>query len=430
MTASMGPEAVRELTDDELLDVLEAQPRPDLNSRRMVYGEIARRHRATVERFVSASVDHHDAPDIAQQTFIDAFAYLEKNVSLAPPRRLRGWLVQCARRRILKYRERNGRVRPGLTDDMVSEAKDAERPVVAGHDPIRLEMTRRLLTEVHESLDTDEQRLYSLRILKGLSSKDAAARLEEPFGAVKGRCTRLQTTVAERFHVLLLIRGGRKGCPTLDALLTDYEAQHGRGLTKELTKLVTKHYETCAKCGNCGVCRTTRQQLIWDAAPVAIPVILAGAFAESIERAVRTAGDMTPTAFAEQAAPAPVVSVPSSPPRTARRGLGRRARVTALAAAVAAVIAAVAIATRPHHAAGAGPVDAANLTRQQQAARAISQAMVSRSVTAFDIEARNLGDPNEFHGQGRISMSPHDTNAATHVLYEPGEDPWFPQTSW
>ncbi|MEV6020453.1 hypothetical protein [Streptomyces sp. NPDC051997] len=53
--------------------------------------------------------------------------------------------------------------------------------------------------------------------------------------------------------------------------------------------------------------------------------------------------------------------------------------------------------------------------------------MVSRSVTAFDIEARNLSDPAEFHGQGRIAMSSGGTKAAaTHVQYEPGEDPWFP----
>lgn len=53
--------------------------------------------------------------------------------------------------------------------------------------------------------------------------------------------------------------------------------------------------------------------------------------------------------------------------------------------------------------------------------------MVKRSVTAFDIDARNLSDPAEFHGQGRIDMSSGGTKAAaTHVLYEPGEDPWFP----
>ncbi|MEW2753867.1 hypothetical protein AB0944_14725 [Streptomyces sp. NPDC048399] len=53
--------------------------------------------------------------------------------------------------------------------------------------------------------------------------------------------------------------------------------------------------------------------------------------------------------------------------------------------------------------------------------------MVSRSVTAFDIEARNTSDPAQFHGQGRIDMSSDGTKAAaTHVLYEPGEDPWYP----
>ncbi|MEY2243232.1 hypothetical protein AB8A21_09850 [Streptomyces sp. BF23-18] len=53
--------------------------------------------------------------------------------------------------------------------------------------------------------------------------------------------------------------------------------------------------------------------------------------------------------------------------------------------------------------------------------------MISRSVTAFDIEARHTSDPAQFHGQGRIGMSSDGTKAAaTHVLYEPGEDPWYP----
>ncbi len=71
--------------------------------------------------------------------------------------------------------------------------------------------------------------------------------------------------------------------------------------------------------------------------------------------------------------------------------------------------------------------DAANLSPQERAARAVQQAMVGRRVTAFDIDARNVSDPAEFHGQGRIDMSSGRTRAAaTHVLYEPGEDPWFP----
>ncbi|MFE2296995.1 hypothetical protein ACFXAW_02215 [Streptomyces sp. NPDC059445] len=74
-----------------------------------------------------------------------------------------------------------------------------------------------------------------------------------------------------------------------------------------------------------------------------------------------------------------------------------------------------------------GTADSSNLTPQERVARAVEQAMVSRAVTAFDINARNLSDPAQFHGQGRIGMSPDGTKAAaTHVLYEPGEDPWYP----
>ncbi|WP_406840694.1 hypothetical protein ACICHK_39055 [Streptomyces sp. AHU1] len=71
--------------------------------------------------------------------------------------------------------------------------------------------------------------------------------------------------------------------------------------------------------------------------------------------------------------------------------------------------------------------DSSNLSPQGRAARAVEQAMIGRHVTAFDIEARNPSDPAQFHGQGRIDMFSGRTRAAaTHVLYEPGEDPWFP----
>ncbi|MFD5820619.1 hypothetical protein [Streptomyces sp. NPDC127038] len=66
-------------------------------------------------------------------------------------------------------------------------------------------------------------------------------------------------------------------------------------------------------------------------------------------------------------------------------------------------------------------------TPQQRTARAIGRAMAGRSVAAFDISARNTSDPAQFYGQGRIGMSAGGTTAAaTHVQYDPGEDPWFP----
>ncbi|WP_339134684.1 hypothetical protein WJM95_33635 [Streptomyces sp. f51] len=83
--------------------------------------------------------------------------------------------------------------------------------------------------------------------------------------------------------------------------------------------------------------------------------------------------------------------------------------------------------TSPAAGAGGGTAASPGTTPQQRAARAIGRAMTSRSVAAFDISARNTSDPAQFYGQGRIGMSSGgSTAAATHVGYDPGEDPWFP----
>ncbi|MEJ8639808.1 hypothetical protein [Streptomyces sp. MS2.AVA.5] len=156
------------------------------------------------------------------------------------------------------------------------------------------------------SLDEEQRQLYRLRNESALTGREIAARLGQDAGAVSKKCTYLDQIVAKRFHVLLLIRESSTKCTTLQQILEDYG--HQRDFTAELADLVIEHYSTCRTCGNCAVCRGVQRQLVWDAAPVAIPITLAAAFRERIELAVQEVVNAT-------SLPSGLRQSPPSPPR-------------------------------------------------------------------------------------------------------------------
>ncbi|MET9902420.1 sigma-70 family RNA polymerase sigma factor [Streptomyces sp. NPDC006446] len=402
-------------TDEELLRLLERYPDPA--ARADVYAVIAERHRPVVLRFVAGRVDADDAPDIVQDTFVDAFRYFDQYTSLGPPYRLEAWLVEVARRRVLKYWSRGRKERPGMADGAVEELKERERVVEAGHDLIRLERVHRLLGTVFESLDEDQRDLYRLRNLGGLTGREIAARKGEDSNAVSKACTKLDKLVAQRFHVLLLVRDGATRCAGLGELLADHERQNGPGYTAALAERVVEHCSTCRTCGNCSSCRTTQQRLIWQAAPVAIPVILAGAFRERVELALQEVANSTAVPSRSPQPPSPPGPPDGRPPGKGKgRTIRRRAVRTGAAVAVTTVLALLALRALN---AGAAPKTAPD--QRAAAASAITSAMLKQRLVAFDINARPPGDPNFFVGQGRLDMTRKPVRAATHVLYDYGE---------
>ncbi|MFE9882168.1 RNA polymerase sigma factor [Streptomyces sp. NPDC005784] len=409
-------------TDEELLRLLARYPDPA--ARADVYAVIAERHRPVVLRFVAGRVNADDAPDIVQDTFVDAFRYFDQYTSLGPPYQLEAWLVEVARRRVLKYWSRGRKERPGMADGAVEELKERERVVEAGHDLIRLERVHRLLGTVFESLDDDQRDLYRLRNLGGLTGREIAARKGEDPNAVSKACTKLDKLVAKRFHVLLLVRDGGTRCAALSELLADHERQNGPGYTAALAERVVEHYSTCRTCGNCAVCRTTQQRLVWQAAPVAIPVILAAAFRERVELAIQEVSNSTGVLTRSPQEPPPPPGPPDGRPPAPGKGrtIRRRAVGTGAAVAVTALLALLALRALNG---GAAPNTAPD--QRAAAASAVTSAMLKQGLVAFDINARPPGDPNFFVGQGRLDMTRKPVRAATHVLYDYGEGhTWTP----
>ncbi|WP_328557760.1 RNA polymerase sigma factor [Streptomyces sp. NBC_00358] len=414
--------ALADEPDEELLLLLARYPDPA--ARADVYTVIAERHGPVVLRFVAGRVDADDAPDIVQDTFVDAFRYFDQYTTLGPPYRLEAWLVEVARRRVLKYWSRGRKERPGTADGAVEELKERERVVEAGHDLIRLEEVHRLLGTVFESLDDEQRDLYRLRNLGGLTGREIAVRRGEDPNAVSKTCTRLDKLVAKRFHVLLLVRDGGSRCAALGELLAEHERQNGPGYTAALAERVVEHYSTCRTCGNCSVCRTTQQRLIWQAAPVAIPVVLAAAFRERVELAVQEVSNSggIPTHSPLPPPPSPPPGTQGGGPPGKGRTARRRAVRTGAAVAVTTVLALLAV-----RALNAGAAPKTSPDRRAAAAAAVTSAMLKQRLVAFGINARPPGDPNFFVGQGRLDMSRKPVRAATHVLYDYGEGhTWTP----
>ncbi|GAA5020608.1 RNA polymerase sigma factor [Streptomyces siamensis] len=414
MTEPVFSRALADETDEGLLRLLEQGPA--LFARVDVYAVIAARHRPAVLSFVAGRVDADDALDIVQDTFVDAFRYFDQHTSLGPPYRLEAWLIEVARRRVLKFWSRGRKERPGLSGGTVEELKERERVIEEGHDLLRLEQVHRMLETVFKSLDDEQRDLYRLRNLGGLTGREIAARKGQDANAVSKQCTKLDKLVASRFHVLLLVREGGTRCAALRELLADHERQHGPRYTAALAERVVEHYSTCRTCGNCTVCRTTQQRLIWQAAPVAVPVVLATAFRERVELALQ---EVAYAADAPARSPQPPSSPPGPPggrPPGTGRTIRRRVVRTSVALGAAAVLAVLAIRSVT---AGTDPQTGAD--QRSTAASSIVSAMLDQKLVAFDVNARPPGDPDFFVGQGRLDMSRKPVRAATHVLYDYGE---------
>jgi RNA polymerase sigma factor (sigma-70 family) len=319
------PDELGELGNRELLRRLEEQPRPPREARMEVYEEIARRYRPGVLKLLAWLLRDADAAqDVGQDVFLDVFRFLEERVTIRDPDGLGQWLNTFARNRAKKYwSQMQGPERQATRDEMARASWGREPGVLPGDDPIRLAEVRRLLAEVRATLPEDERQVARLRYEEHLTAAQIAPRLDRarPAKTVSNICTKLDATLPQRFHVLLLIRGDRTSCIELRTLLERHERLHGKTFTAELATKVIVHYSTCTTCSkttkapqcrhgleavrcrlclvcphgsNCRVCPEEMKKLIRDAAPALIPVVFAAAFHERVSQAIATATAPTP----------------------------------------------------------------------------------------------------------------------------------------
>ncbi len=348
--AAGGRDVLGELADGQLVSLLGGQPQPPPEARRQVYEELVRRYAAPLTRLAAYLLrDEDGARDVVNDTFHDAMRYLEVHRGLREPEGVGVWLKEVVRRRAHRHvRAAYGRARPGATDEEVGRLADRSPRVLPGDDPVLRAVAERQIAEVVATLDAEQQALYGLRIAEGLTGAEIAVRLGQPAKTVSNKCTQLNMQIARRYHALLLVRGDRTGCAVLRQMLEAHERIHGQVFTAELAEAVFRHYDTCATCGKCATCRLEKEKLVWDAAPVFIPLLIASAVLEEAREHARQVVHASPVADdlrrppSEPPAPDAARTVTGTAPARRWRN-GRRARRVAAAAGGVLVVVAVVV---------------------------------------------------------------------------------------
>ncbi|MET8181713.1 sigma factor [Streptomyces sp. NPDC005336] len=357
-----------------------------------------------------------DDPAAAESAAAEAFtvAYRDLTAGRPPrePHKLRAWLYGIARHRCAEELRRRGRASAGLPEEVESDTyESASRR--------RLAEVDRILDIVAASFTDPQRRIFHLSTRQHLRGKALAKALGVSEKEANDDTWENKLRLTKGFGAYVLAKDGRPHCPELARLL-DEAAWDGENFTKVLRLRILRHMDTCKTCGNCAVCRETKTRLIRPYTPVLLPIAAGMALRDRIDTEIRTAN-----ASASLPSDSPPPPPPPAPPAAGRRPATRRLRtLQAGASAVAAVLTVVALlAIRSWSSGGDAPAP----RPQDGVAASLTKAMVGKGLVAFDVQARNPSDPAQFYGSGRIDMTADGTvSAATHVLYDPGEDPWFP----
>jgi RNA polymerase sigma-70 factor (ECF subfamily) len=124
--------------------------------------------------------NHHDAEDLTEQTFLQAYRHFERARRESNGRPLRPWLIRIAHNLASNYhRDRSRRPESALESaDPISHPHDTEK-VVAGREELRRVMDG--LTNLPE----DRREALIMRFALGMSNREIARALGRSDGATK-----------------------------------------------------------------------------------------------------------------------------------------------------------------------------------------------------------------------------------------------------
>ena len=285
-----------------------------------------------------------DAADAVQDTFVIAASRLS---GLRDPERLRSWLYAVARNQCHRRLHGGGEHAP-LDEalDMADEGAD----VSAGAERAEL---RALVRDAMTGLGPAEREALGLQLGQGLGSGEVASVLGISRNHAHALLSRARDQMETALGALVVARTGRQDCPTLDALLKDWDGR----LTVLFRKRMNRHIERCPVCS-----QRRRQEMVPTTFLTALPVAalpLAGAALPAGLRyqVLRAATGNSPQAVARRAAVARTsrpfghhgFPKPLHPPKAQWWHPGP-VHVGAAGTAAAVTIAVVVVATAPHHA--------------------------------------------------------------------------------
>jgi RNA polymerase sigma-70 factor, ECF subfamily len=171
------------------------KPKAELDAE---FAELYRSHLRDVYSYAYYRIgNHHDAEDLTEQTFLQAYRHFERAMRESHGRPLRPWLIRIAHNLAANYyRDRSRRPQTAIDDTDVLVAPHTTETLVEGRDELQ-----RILEGVNE-LPDDRREALIMRFALGMDNREIARAMGRTDGATKvllHRATRqLEQIVKER----------------------------------------------------------------------------------------------------------------------------------------------------------------------------------------------------------------------------------------
>jgi RNA polymerase sigma-70 factor (ECF subfamily) len=145
------------------------------------FAELYRTHLRDVYSYAYYRVgDHHDAEDLTEQTFLQAYRHFERAQRESQGRPLRPWLIRIAHNLAANlYRDRSRKPASPIDDTTVLAAPHTTEELVEGRDELS-----RVLAGVQQ-LPDDRREALIMRFALGMDNREIARALGRSDGATK-----------------------------------------------------------------------------------------------------------------------------------------------------------------------------------------------------------------------------------------------------
>ncbi|MBX5441834.1 MAG: sigma-70 family RNA polymerase sigma factor [Solirubrobacteraceae bacterium] len=145
------------------------------------FAELYRTHLRDVYSYAYYRVgDHHDAEDLTEQTFLQAYRHFARALEESGGRPLRPWLIRIAHNLAANhYRDRSRRPQTHIDESTVLPATHTTEDLVEGRDELK-----RILAGVQQ-LPDDRREALIMRFALGMDNREIARAMGRSDGATK-----------------------------------------------------------------------------------------------------------------------------------------------------------------------------------------------------------------------------------------------------
>ena len=145
------------------------------------FSDLYREHLRDVYSYAYYRVgNHHDAEDLTEQTFLQAYRHFERAVAESDGRPLRPWLIRIAHNLAANlYRDRSRKPQTPIDDTTTLSALHTTEDLVEGRDELS-----RILDGVQE-LPDDRREALIMRFALGMDNREIARSMGRSDGATK-----------------------------------------------------------------------------------------------------------------------------------------------------------------------------------------------------------------------------------------------------